>query len=304
MAAHTYWRLYMTATSSNDAAQMIELQMYDASGTSLTTGGTASASASFGGNPPSLAFDANLGTLWSSGLVGTPWWLKYQFASPVDVASMRIVHANQYIPVTFKLQFSDDDSAWTDTITATGFSWAGIKAAASFVLNPVSGFYSAWRIKFNANGGNTAAGLDEIEFRETAGGADATTTTQNYPTAIGQFSTGLPAWGAFDNAAAVWAYQTGAIAGMWIGYVFPTAKKIVQVSIKASTGNAAPVNFDIEGSNDGGITWTTVQNFVTPSTWANGETRVFDITATATGGLLLHPGMEGWRPLLTGGIHG
>jgi len=272
---NTYWRLYMTATSTNDAAQIAELEMYNASGTLLTTGGTPTASASYSGNPPTLAFNNNQADGWSSGLVSSPWWLQYQFAAPVLVASIRIVTTGTYLPVTFKLQYSNNGSTWNDALTVTGLTWTGIKRSASFALSPAAGMYSAWRVKFNTNGGNTAAGLEELEFRESVGGADITTTTANYAISIGEFG-GTPTPNAFDNTAAAWAYNV-AVPGAWIGYCFASAKQILQVSIKASTGNAAPVDFDVQGSNDGGMTWTTVRNFVTPATWTNGETRLFNI---------------------------
>src|SRR5262245_47607998 len=115
MAAHTYWRIYITATNGGSVASIAELQMYDAAGTLLATGGTAIASRFYAPDSAvaARAFDADYGSFWSSGSVpsvGSPQWLKYQFASAADVAVVRITYRSGTIsqaPSAFSIQWSD-----------------------------------------------------------------------------------------------------------------------------------------------------------------------------------------------------
>src|SRR4051794_22558519 len=116
--AHAYWRINVTRAIST-VAGIADWAMFDGTGTPIaTTGGTASASSSFGSLLPANAFDSNQATYWLSN-GAYPQWLQYQFASPVDVVSFSLTSPatgsfNDYkTPIDFSLRYSDDGSTWT-----------------------------------------------------------------------------------------------------------------------------------------------------------------------------------------------
>jgi hypothetical protein len=83
--------------------------------TDLTIGGTFSAdSFSAAGYEADKAFDDNSSTYWASGAT-LPHWLKCQFAATKKIVRYSIHPQTQNgAPKEFKLQGSNDDSAWVD----------------------------------------------------------------------------------------------------------------------------------------------------------------------------------------------
>lgn len=98
----TQWRVRTTGSTGGWTA-IRELQIRNASGTNLCSGGTASADASLGGNPASNAFDGNLSNKWWSGASGNHW-LQYTFPSPVRPESIAIAPDSADIPTSFELE--------------------------------------------------------------------------------------------------------------------------------------------------------------------------------------------------------
>lgn len=127
MAAHRYWRFLCQTNGGGGVFAIAEFTGNTAiGGTSVFTGGTASASTSFGGFPASNAFDGNPSTAWASTSATSGEWLKYDLGAGNDkdiiefsIASRNDNSANQ-TPVTGKLQYSDDDIGWTDALTFAG----------------------------------------------------------------------------------------------------------------------------------------------------------------------------------------
>ena len=129
---YRYWRLYITAIDSGNIVTMAEVIYRESLGGAAVTGGTASASSIYdGGFVAANARDANAATSWGSSNTSGPWWHKVDFGAGNDKA---ITHCDIQAqdtfgfyssPVTFKMQHSDDDSAWTDAIVIVGDSgWA------------------------------------------------------------------------------------------------------------------------------------------------------------------------------------
>ena len=140
MSTHTYWRVYAAANASSPLGAAIscaELEMHSTGGGgNICSGGTAISDCYYPGYPPANAFDGNVNTLWS-GENGSPNWLGYHFASPVNVVEIKWTARNdsQYAqsPTSMFLQFSDDGVNWlcyqqSDT-TAT---WASAGQAQTF----------------------------------------------------------------------------------------------------------------------------------------------------------------------------
>lgn len=127
MAAHQYWRLYITEGNSATGVDIATLQMRATSGgADQCSGGTASASNAAGANPAVNAFDGSNTTTWQTTALPTlPVWLKYAFAAPVTVTQIAMVFSSagySFAPKAFDVQFSDDNSSWTTAWSASGLS--------------------------------------------------------------------------------------------------------------------------------------------------------------------------------------
>lgn len=134
MAAHRYWRLFISSVASSTSVAIGELILATtAGGASVATGGTASASSTTGVNAASRAFDGTLSSsnYWQSLLLYTGTnvdgtvrgceWLQYDFGSgnDKDIAEIRIYFpaggsiATSVSPSSFVLYYSDNGLNWT-----------------------------------------------------------------------------------------------------------------------------------------------------------------------------------------------
>jgi hypothetical protein len=309
--AYPYWRIHCTAAGGS-VLSIAEMEMYDAAGTLLTTGGTASASSAFDSSSiPSYAFDANFSNFWSSSAnpsVSVPQWLAYQFASPVVVKVVRIAPrtlGSQY-PQTFKIQYSDDGIIWADataSISPPASGWPPNYRGLAFAISPGAGTYPNWRMRITATQDGNSPSFSELQFRETAGGADATHAGVS-TWAFGYENPGSnTGYEAFDNDATTDYFTT---AGMpaWVGFALKRSVAITEVSCLARDDGSfprAPTVFTMQGSYDG-ATWTDVWSG-TFSTWTLGATQTAGAPVTA-GALLIHPGMTGRMQEMIGGLRG
>lgn len=128
MAAHRYWRLYISRTGGSANTSVGELVLATTpGGAQAATGGTASASSTFGANVAALAFDGTTSTanFWLSVSGGMPAgsgqeFLQYDMGvgGGIDVAEVRLYYngltsgPNTY-PSNFALLYSDDGVKWT-----------------------------------------------------------------------------------------------------------------------------------------------------------------------------------------------
>ena len=129
MAAHRYWRLYISETNGGTSAVISELAMAEtAGGANVCTGGTASASSVNASQFASLAFDgvvtpasswqSAFGLYGSSG-TGNTAWIQYDFnTNPRDIVEIKITFATgisnlNLAPKAFSLYYSDDNITWT-----------------------------------------------------------------------------------------------------------------------------------------------------------------------------------------------
>lgn len=136
MAAHRYWRLFITVNNGDSLTAVDELDLRASGGgsrLSVTGNGTATASSTYpggGGNyAPSGAFDGVAFSTnpspnaWFSNTTGTPWWLKWDFgagnAQDINWMGLTNVPLAPNVVNAVKravLQWSDDDAAWTSHI--------------------------------------------------------------------------------------------------------------------------------------------------------------------------------------------
>ncbi|MBD3815429.1 MAG: discoidin domain-containing protein [Halothiobacillus sp.] len=133
-------------------------------------------------------------------------------------------------------------------------------------------------------------GLDEPATRSQASSLVPAMTSNTAPagyvaSASSEYS-GYPAYRAFngikspaDNIDA-WITAAGVYAG-WLRIDLPAAKGVTSYSItsRGDTG-ADPSDFTLEGSNDGGGTWTALDTRSGETGWATGSTRSYELDAS------------------------
>lgn len=134
--AHRYWRLLISANDGSGSYMgLTELVLRDrdlvvVSGFTTTSTGISASTVLNGGNAASMAFDTNLSsTGWLSNTSGSDQWIKLDtlgtttIGVPVEIREFDIYgswNVPTASPKDFKLQWSDDDSSWTDAKTVTG----------------------------------------------------------------------------------------------------------------------------------------------------------------------------------------
>jgi hypothetical protein len=284
MAAHRYWRLYLTVQATPGVyPSLSEVVFRDSGGTPISTAGkTLSASSEGFGLPVANAFDGNSTTEWHAGNTTLPAWVKCDFGAggEVDVAEILIGGRNgsdYQSPRDFELQWSDDNSAWTALFSVTDITSWKANNQKTFPKNALAD-KSAWRVNVSAVGAGTAVGLSEMEFRTSAGGADTATDPEN---GIGSSNFGQDSVSSYnchdDNTSTEWSSAAGL--PQWVGYDWDdeSAHEIAEVMMRARGTQAtqAPTAFTIEYRNAAGA-WVSVASFSGVS-WSNGETKTFTV---------------------------
>lgn len=276
----TRWRINISAVASGvDWCSINKVEMRGTiGGADFCTGGTASASATQGGGLsfPSYAFDSNNSTQWKTGTATMPQWLEYTFASSVAIAEV-VITAGSFnttdAPKDFTIQYYDG-STWQTAKTVTGASFISTTDSLKF---PIGSTYAAsaadrWRIRIDAkqNSGNWT-GVSELEFRASAGGADECSGGTAFASSSGGSN---PVANAFDNNTGT-SWLTGNTSlGGHVGYVLPTAKSIVQISMTSpSTANDSMTGFTVQYWNS--ESWATQWAETSIPTWSATQTRTF-----------------------------
>lgn len=168
MAAHTYWDLYFIENNGAGAyCSGVEIEMFDTEGgTDLCTGGTAFGSAGY--YAVANGFDNSNATIFAQNFTpGTPGWIGYQFASPVDIVQFSFTCEDtgytDRAPKTLYLRYSDDALNWTIKKVITGQTgWSALQKRTfnvyegSFTGNITESFgVTDWVISaFDCNGGD------------------------------------------------------------------------------------------------------------------------------------------------------
>ena len=304
-AAHQDWRILVNTCSGcggpTSRLAITDLEIYDASGTYLPLGGTASASGSSGGTAPGNAFDRNDSTEWTQ--YGTPtsvapFWLAYHFTSPKSVATVRLNEATAtgaFAPTNFKFQYSDDGgTTWFD---ATGIlipmfygdGQGGIWNAWSFTVDPpLGGYYVNWRIRATANNSGTGwsyTAITEMGIKDTIGGGLLTVPGSVYPFGSGNGSCCSAADNLLDSNLTTYVFS--GLTAQW-GYIFEKPYKVIEVDLTnenlSSWTTDSPRGIFIEGSNDVGMNWSTA--FTCNPTWtAQAQTKVCGATLDQRGNI-------------------
>lgn len=118
MAAHSYWRLNISANNGDTAyIQFAELQFRaTVGGADQCSGGTAIGSSAYSTTPFSQAFDDNTTTTWATDTNVLSGWIGYAFAAPVEVLEYVVIAQSATLarsPKEWTLDYSDDGVTWT-----------------------------------------------------------------------------------------------------------------------------------------------------------------------------------------------
>jgi hypothetical protein len=294
MAAHRYWRVYISSVQDgSNYVSCMELEMHTSiGGASVCTGGTASASSDGFGWVPANAFDGSTaGNGWHSGngaLPGTVEWLKYDFGSGNDKDIVEFSYASRatfqttQAPRDFQLQYSDDNSAWTTLIDRQfETAWtSGQTRTYSASNTPV--LKQIWRLNVTAvESGNVA--LSEFKMHTAVGGADVCTGGAAAASSVYSSNT-YSAEKTYDSDIATF-WSANSTPPQWIQYVFAGAVDIVEIVLTAPPGGNAPnapktwtlQYFDPSGSP----TWQNADSQTSVANWTSNESRTYTFGGVA-----------------------
>lgn len=137
-------------------------------GSDVCTGGTATASYSQPGYPPSDAFDDNPGTRWGTWPNHPTGWIKYELPSAKVVAKYTYMSCGIWDenPRNWTFEGSNNNVNWATLHTVIGQTgWAGGERREFTFPNTTA--YKYYRINISANNGSPdAVGSGEIEMME------------------------------------------------------------------------------------------------------------------------------------------
>jgi hypothetical protein len=293
--SHRYWRLYIDDSNYGGYVNLMELELRTSiGGSSVATGGTASASSTGFGWSASNAFDGltnTFGTGWHSNtnnLPTTAEWLQYDFGAgnDKDIAEFAIwARTSQvdFFPKDFRLQWSDNGSTYTDVWRAKGVtSWnvTNPKAFHADFRYDVSGENKRfWRVRPTAVDGGASCSITELKMyagtptNECSGGDIFSSSCQEGSDTL-----------AFNGVITSGDYWAGLNATSWIGYRLPSAKTITTVGITGRGSGfqtQSPKDFVVEYWD--GSAFQTAFSITGASGWTALQTRYFDATGEVSG---------------------
>lgn len=128
MAAHRYWRVYITQVQSLTTVTVQEISLFksaDCSNRCLLDPLLCTASAQGGpGVGPDKCVDGQVATYWTTVTNSLPAWWQYTFpvGQEADVVGFSLMPGTwaAQTPKDFVLQYSDDGANWTTLLTVAG----------------------------------------------------------------------------------------------------------------------------------------------------------------------------------------
>lgn len=301
-SANRYWMVRSRRFERevwNGNFSVAELKFYEA-GVDVTSAGTAIGDVQFSSQAPSLAFDGNNATYYASQYTDEAW-VGYDFGSGVtrDIDRIDLRARSDFdgqAPQCGQLYYSQNGETWLPDWGFVSPTQWGLSELRTFIEGAVSGKY-AWRIAMTARqgGGGTTAipyGLHEVQFRTVAG---VPSTNTNLVVGVARASGVYTNNASYIPAKAFDGVVTGDSAFVgedtrggshddvhWIGMFFPNGREVAEIALTARTTYEAdsPSAFDIQYSEDHGITWVTTDTF-SGLTWTSGEEKTFSVTGTS-----------------------
>lgn len=279
MAAHRYWRIYVTASNGTTWHQIgAELELRQSiGGADESSVGTASASGQISNDyAASKAFDNTAGTMWNA--PAATGWLQFAFATNREVVEYTVAARNDGFltdtPKNWTFEYSDNGTSWSTAHTVTNATGWSLGEVRTYSFTTV-GEHRYWRINVSANNGSAGnVAIAEMELRASSGGADLTTP---YPTLTSGDESSFPFINALDNNTSTFHQWSGSSLPKYGGVDFQAeTKDIVEIAITADSTYYArcPKDFNIQWSDDGSA-WTTAWSVTGQTGWTSGQTRVF-----------------------------
>ncbi|GHG01891.1 discoidin domain-containing protein [Thalassotalea marina] len=301
--AFTTYRLNITKNKGDDTLmQVAEIELIGPKlpdlNHGLAVGTTITASNRIGdAEAETMAFDGNLETKWldhndwaGAPTEEAPSWVQVQFPEPVTVNKLGLISANDAEnrdPENFNIQASNDGENWITLANWLGESFDQRFERKLLVFsNDLA--YSYYRLNITKNkGDDTLMQVAEIELIGPQYNAvDHSETAGVVITARNRIGDGEAETKAFDNDTNTkwldhndWAGAPSEEDPSWIQVDFLTAQIVSSLAITSANDadNRDPENFNLQGSNDGGVTWVTIGNWVGES-WDNRfERKLFDM---------------------------
>jgi hypothetical protein len=289
------WRINITDAQNAPSSfvGITELELRETvGGADVTSGATASASAVASGSSAANAIDDNTAVSWDSGTGTVPQWLEVDFASSKTITQVSIrQNAINGAPTAFDVQYYDG-AAWQTYWSETSTLWAANYTRVFTKYDSVTAGYFKWRLNITSTkgGGSAWAGVAEIEFRGSVGGADLTAPigTSNTGDAYGNSTVAganKPATRGFDDSSAnIWQSGFAPSSGSpaQIGYRFPTQTVVAEVAISNTTTlNDSPKAVDVQyfdpSASGGAGAWVTARSIADCGFTATGQTKTFSV---------------------------
>lgn len=266
MAAHRYWRVYISATRGGGWPALSQVIFRTvAAGAQAAVGGTPLESGHYADWTAARAFDADNASSWSAGDY-SPAWIGYDFgaSNPVDIVEVALRSRGDGgdwgadSPSEGRIEYSDNGSSWTPAFTFTVTNWtAGAQlrtATLTAVTPPTAAARRYWRLRMLAN--NTGqTGMGEISMAATPGGADQCTGGTAF--ASGSYGGSYSPSSAFDNNSTSNWFQSGSYVGIYIGYDFGTPVDVNEVRVvRAAEDPPGTFHIFVVESSPDNVAWT------------------------------------------------
>ncbi len=245
-----------------------------------------------------MAFDGNNNTKWldhhdwkGAPSVANPSWVQVKFAEPQAVNTLVITSANDAPardPENFQVLASNDGTNWVTLAEFIGESFDKRFERKQFRF--VNGLeFSYYKVNISKNkGDDTLMQVAEIEFV----GPVYTSADHTDPvgtgiiTARNRIGDGEAESKAFDNDVNTkwldhndWKGAPTAANPSWVQIDLPEAKAVDTLVLTSANDSPArdPENFSLQGSNDGGKTWTTLSAYLGESFDKRFERKQFSV---------------------------
>ena len=288
--------MFVDSNNGDARTGLVELELYDeVNGPNIADTASAYSASSVQAFTTADAFngeyrdgDSGSGSRGWVATTGSDEWLQVDFGLDnekaiigLGITSRGSTYGPPQAPNTFRLQYSNDATSWTDLFSESGVVftndiffkfWEPSVTAGGLAATP-HGDHAYWRLFFWCD---SDPAIGEVEFRATAGGADQC--SGGTPTASSVKSATYPASAAFNNdgGTTLWSADTNHKSA-WLAYTFASPVAVAEVAITArgdGFASTTPERISIQYSDDG-ADWTTAWGITSQYSWGVGETRVF-----------------------------
>jgi hypothetical protein len=252
-----------------------------------TITGSVSASSEYPTETAAMGADGSTTTFWTTNAVVAA---TYQFAlpSPLVVASYSVTRRPEPWQTRnikdWTFQGSNNGTSWTTLDTRTGVTWptAGLEVKTFTFSNTTP--YLLYRLNITANNGDASY----TSFTEAWLNLDGSQVpAQQLPLNRLTGPVYNTSWrlmyltdGVIGGAGNSWSALVGPPGTLTAGTTEASTITSYTFVARTEAGTSVPVTWTFQGSNDGS-TWTTLDTRTGLPTWANGETRTFQVSGAA-----------------------